>query len=134
MNGIEPPQASLNSAYVAVPHSSMSDEEDDQAQRPDGDHAPLLAPPTGPLAARHRPEDTHCLVYIIFFVLGIGSLLPWNFFITAKQYWLFKLSNSSQTDGHGEQPHSDLSVSVCVCIRVSVCVCDCVCVYVGDIS
>ncbi|KAG5266655.1 hypothetical protein AALO_G00234660 [Alosa alosa] len=109
MNGIEPPQASLNSAYVAVPHSSMSDDDEDRAQGPGGDQAPLLPATTGPLATRHSPEDTHYLVYIIFFVMGIGSLLPWNFFITAKQYWLFKLSNNSRTDGHGEPPHSDLS-------------------------
>ncbi|XP_058154970.1 equilibrative nucleoside transporter 3 isoform X3 [Dasypus novemcinctus] len=27
--------------------------------------------------------------------MGIGALLPWNFFITAKEYWLFKFRNSS---------------------------------------
>ena len=43
--------------------------------------------------------------------MGIGSLLPWNFFITAKHYWLYKLSNSTDHSGKEEQ-HSDLSVSV----------------------
>uniref|UniRef100_A0A8D2DK15 Solute carrier family 29 member 3 n=1 Tax=Sciurus vulgaris TaxID=55149 RepID=A0A8D2DK15_SCIVU len=42
-----------------------------------------------------RPEDRFNAAYIIFFCLGIGSLLPWNFFVTAKEYWAFKLRNCS---------------------------------------
>uniref|UniRef100_A0A3B5A7T4 Solute carrier family 29 member 3 n=1 Tax=Stegastes partitus TaxID=144197 RepID=A0A3B5A7T4_9TELE len=63
-----------------------------------------------PLAVRYSPEDSYCLVYIIFFLMGIGSLLPWNFFITAKHYWHFKLSNNSDHSS-GEEQSSDLSVS-----------------------
>ena len=33
------------------------------------------------------PEDTHNMAYYIFFLLGIGSLLPWNAFITASEYY-----------------------------------------------
>ncbi|GLD68543.1 netrin receptor UNC5B isoform X1 [Lates japonicus] len=54
------------------------------------------------------PEDSYCLVYIIFFLMGIGSLLPWNFFITAKHYWLYKLSNNTHHGGSEDQ-RSDLS-------------------------
>jgi equilibrative nucleoside transporter 1/2/3 len=32
-------------------------------------------------------------VFSIFFILGIGSLLPWNFFINAQQYFMYKLRN-----------------------------------------
>ncbi|CAG2244417.1 ENT1_2_3 [Mytilus edulis] len=42
-----------------------------------------------------EPKDRLNIVYIIFYVLGIGSLLPWNFFITAKDYFEFKLRNTS---------------------------------------
>lgn len=48
-----------------------------------------------PSGARSEPKDRLNLVYIVFYVLGIGSLLPWNFFITAKDYFEFKLRNSS---------------------------------------
>ncbi|XP_072347526.1 equilibrative nucleoside transporter 3 isoform X2 [Scyliorhinus torazame] len=44
---------------------------------------------------RQAPPDRFNAVYMIFFFLGIGSLLPWNFFCTAKQYWLYKLSNGT---------------------------------------
>uniref|UniRef100_A0A3Q0RNL4 Solute carrier family 29 member 3 n=1 Tax=Amphilophus citrinellus TaxID=61819 RepID=A0A3Q0RNL4_AMPCI len=76
------------------------------------DHSPSasLLPKSSPLplAVRYSPDDSYYLVYIIFFLMGIGSLLPWNFFITAKHYWLFKLSNNTHHSGNEEQ-HSDLS-------------------------
>lgn len=110
MNGLDSPQASLNSTYIVAQPSIMARDDVDKAldsEDPGGDQAPLLPPQssTTALATRHSPEDSHCLVYIIFFVLGIGSLLPWNFFITAKHYWLFKLSKGIEGS---DEPHSDL--------------------------
>lgn len=32
------------------------------------------------------PNDPYHVVYIIFYWLGMGSLLPWNFFISGKEY------------------------------------------------
>jgi equilibrative nucleoside transporter 1/2/3 len=34
----------------------------------------------------------------IFFVLGMGTLLPWNFFITPYSYWQDKLSTENSTN------------------------------------
>ncbi|XP_028836907.1 equilibrative nucleoside transporter 2-like isoform X2 [Denticeps clupeoides] len=40
------------------------------------------------------PEDRGWLVAIIFFILGIGTLLPWNFFMTASMYFNERLSTA----------------------------------------
>lgn len=36
------------------------------------------------------PEDKKNFVYIMFYWLGIGTLLPWNFFISVSEYWKYK--------------------------------------------
>ena len=36
------------------------------------------------------PVDRHKIVYIIFVWLGVGTLLPWNFFITQTSYWNYR--------------------------------------------
>jgi equilibrative nucleoside transporter 1/2/3 len=32
-----------------------------------------------------RPRDNYFFVYIVFYLLGMTTLLPWNFFITAEE-------------------------------------------------
>ncbi|MBN3326696.1 S29A3 protein, partial [Atractosteus spatula] len=99
MEGSETLQASVNSSYLNA------------AESLDDDRDPLLpseaeASPWFP--GTQRPHDSYNLVYAIFFLLGVGSLLPWNFFITAKHYWVYKLTNASgQADG--QVPRSNLS-------------------------
>ncbi|NWI10689.1 S29A3 protein, partial [Crypturellus soui] len=66
---------------------------------------PLLEEPSPDARSPPKPDDRLNGAYIIFFILGIGSLLPWNFFITAKQYWAFKLQNCS---GQPEPGAADL--------------------------
>ncbi|KAK7902201.1 hypothetical protein WMY93_018970 [Mugilogobius chulae] len=101
------PVPSLNSVYhptAFVDHDSDSDEVTDPSPT-----ASLLPNHSSvPLPVRYNPKDSYNLVYIIFFLLGIGSLLPWNFFITAKLYWLYKLSNHSLPHKPDDE-HSDLS-------------------------
>jgi len=36
------------------------------------------------------PRDKYRMVYIIFYWLGIGTLLPWNMFISVNAYWNHK--------------------------------------------
>ncbi|XP_037072363.1 equilibrative nucleoside transporter 1-like [Pollicipes pollicipes] len=39
--------------------------------------------------------DAPAIVYFIFYLLGMGTLLPWNFFITADSYWNYKFRNAT---------------------------------------
>ena len=41
------------------------------------------------------PADRYNLIYVIFYWLGMGSLLPWNFFISVNGYWKYKFRNVS---------------------------------------
>ena len=45
---------------------------------------------------KHRfgTKDKYNLAYLSFFLIGIGMLLPWNFFINADQYFKDKLKNN----------------------------------------
>ncbi|NWX92288.1 S29A3 protein, partial [Nothoprocta ornata] len=69
---------------------------------------PLLEEPSPDAWSGPKPGDRLNGAYIIFFILGIGSLLPWNFFITAKQYWAFKLQNCSGQPGPAARGATDL--------------------------
>ncbi|KAK8751945.1 hypothetical protein OTU49_011201 [Cherax quadricarinatus] len=44
------------------------------------------------------------VVYGCFLLLGLGTLLPWNFFITAQTYWDFKFRNTSHTNETMSEP------------------------------
>lgn len=77
------------------------------------DEEPLIEKSTVNRYSRQKPSDRLNGTYVIFFLLGIGSLLPWNFFITAKHYWMYKLQNCSDQAGPaGQAAASDLRVSV----------------------
>ncbi|XP_060895480.1 equilibrative nucleoside transporter 3 [Labrus mixtus] len=107
MDGTEQVQPSLNSSYVpSVGNHHVSEDEESEDTSPSASLLPKQS--SAPLAVRYSPEDSYCLVYIIFFLMGIGSLLPWNFFITAKHYWLYKLSNNTN-EGSDEEQRSPLS-------------------------
>ncbi|KAM9717965.1 equilibrative nucleoside transporter 2-like [Menidia menidia] len=45
------------------------------------------------------PQDRGCLVGIIFFILGQGTLLPWNFFMTASLYFQGRLNTTEVVNG-----------------------------------
>uniref|UniRef100_A0ACB8G8K0 Uncharacterized protein n=1 Tax=Sphaerodactylus townsendi TaxID=933632 RepID=A0ACB8G8K0_9SAUR len=47
--------------------------------------------PKGLRASQGTPKDSFHCVAIIFFLLGLGTLLPWNFFITAIPYFESRL-------------------------------------------
>ncbi|XP_069719997.1 equilibrative nucleoside transporter 3 [Phaenicophaeus curvirostris] len=72
------------------------------------DEEPLLEESLVNTHSRQKPSDRLHGAYVIFFLLGIGSLLPWNFFVTAKHYWMYKLQNCSDQAGQSGQVASDL--------------------------
>ncbi|XP_051001819.1 equilibrative nucleoside transporter 2 [Acomys russatus] len=49
------------------------------------------------MARGDAPRDSYHLVGISFFILGLGTLLPWNFFITAIPYFLGRLAGANST-------------------------------------
>ena len=53
-----------------------------------------------------EPPDHYSLIYIIFFIQGIGMLLPWNFFITASEYFSYKFRGNRSISQHFEQAFS----------------------------
>ncbi|XP_042331152.1 equilibrative nucleoside transporter 1 [Sceloporus undulatus] len=44
------------------------------------------------------PPDRYKAVWLIFFILGLGTLLPWNFFMTATKYFTDRLQEDSSVD------------------------------------
>lgn len=45
------------------------------------------------------PRDNFKMVYVIFYWLGIGTLLPWNMFITVVAYWNYKFRTIELSTG-----------------------------------
>ena len=59
------------------------------------------------------PRDKYNLVYIICCWLGIGMLLPWNFFYNVDGYWKYKFRDLDHANVTSEKQKfwaSDLSI------------------------
>ena len=52
-----------------------------------------LCPPSRPPSpkAPPAPGDPGGRVWLVFYLLGMTTLLPWNFFISVNDYWMFKV-------------------------------------------
>merc|ERR1719232_2552167 len=48
-------------------------------------------------ARRPVPEDRMRRVWLVFYMLGMTTLLPWNFFIAVNDYWNYKFHDVSNT-------------------------------------
>ncbi|XP_068606843.1 equilibrative nucleoside transporter 1-like [Brachionichthys hirsutus] len=53
--------------------------------------------------APSSPKDKYFGVWLIFFVLGLGTLLPWNFFMTATMYFTSRLKEPWLVDSSANQ-------------------------------
>nr|XP_023011796.1 equilibrative nucleoside transporter 3-like [Leptinotarsa decemlineata] len=67
-----------------------SDDEQFQHEFNRDDNKPLFKP--------LEPRDKFNTAYLIFCLLGIVSLLPWNFYVTADDYWMYKFRNVSKNE------------------------------------
>ncbi|XP_058826401.1 equilibrative nucleoside transporter 1 [Topomyia yanbarensis] len=68
---------------------------------------------------RIAPIDKYNFTYAVFYLLGMTTLLPWNFFVTAEEYWQNKFRNISSNDSTVLTPRqlefqSDLSIAASV--------------------
>lgn len=65
---------------------------------------------------QNAPEDRFNFNYIVFYFLGMTSILPWNFIMMAEEYWLYKFRNVSNINSTDLTPRqaeiqADLSMS-----------------------
>ncbi|XP_074899070.1 heat shock protein HSP 90-beta isoform X3 [Buteo buteo] len=55
------------------------------------------------MTARDGPQDRYKAVWLIFFILGLGTLLPWNFFMTAREYFISRLADPEEMSSSWNQ-------------------------------
>ncbi|XP_069811471.1 equilibrative nucleoside transporter 1 [Dendropsophus ebraccatus] len=61
------------------------------------------------------PKDRYNGVWLIFFMLGLGTLLPWNFFMTATMYFTSRLAEPADD----RMIPSDGNISASILLNVS---------------
>ncbi|OBS58436.1 hypothetical protein A6R68_10472, partial [Neotoma lepida] len=97
-------------------------------QEPEGGSCqPGTAENTGTMTTSHQPQDRYKAVWLIFFVLGLGTLIPWNFFMTATlrgteapntqplktpQYFTNRLDLSQNTSSAIDRSSEDTEASI----------------------
>uniref|UniRef100_A0A182MLN2 Equilibrative nucleoside transporter n=1 Tax=Anopheles culicifacies TaxID=139723 RepID=A0A182MLN2_9DIPT len=73
------------------------------------------------ISGGHRiaPTDKFNYTYLVFYLMGMTTMVPWNFFVTAEEYWQYKFRNVSSNDTSALTPRqlefqSDLSIAAAV--------------------
>ena len=62
--------------------------------------SPLFPPSRDPSPKLRAPKDSYRMVWLVFYMLGMTTLLPWNFFISVNDYWNFKFRDTEQNSTH----------------------------------
>ncbi|XP_032419866.1 equilibrative nucleoside transporter 1-like isoform X2 [Xiphophorus hellerii] len=85
--------------------------------------------------ATTSPKDKYLAVWVIFFMLGLGTLLPWNFFMTATMYFRNRLKDplptevsANQTEAAGQhqsvlQTKFNNVMTLCAMLPLLLCTC-----------
>ncbi|KAM5326062.1 equilibrative nucleoside transporter 1 isoform 2-T2 [Glossophaga mutica] len=63
------------------------------------------------MTTSQQPQDRYKAVWIIFFMLGLGTLLPWNFFVTATHYFTNRLDQSQNVSSVAAELDSNVQAS-----------------------
>ncbi|XP_014296757.1 equilibrative nucleoside transporter 1 [Microplitis demolitor] len=103
-----------------------SDSEFDEDNETEIDDSSVSVPDRKPFF-KPQPVDRYNLAYIVFYLLGINTLIPWSFFITADDYWMYKFrqihpnNSGSNNYTHTEilENKTDLQVSFTSYLNVS---------------
>lgn len=61
------------------------------------DDAIVTTKDSRPLFKSRDPQDRYSIAYLIFYFLGMTTLVPWNFFITANDYWMYKFRDVNES-------------------------------------
>lgn len=81
------------------------------------------------------PRDKYLGVWLIFFMLGLGTLLPWNFFMTATMYFTSRLKDPLMVDSSANQTEAAVDsrsaleakfnnvMTLCAMLPLLVCTC-----------
>ncbi|ROI80408.1 Equilibrative nucleoside transporter 1 [Anabarilius grahami] len=64
------------------------------------------------MTAVNAPQDRYKAVWIIFFILGLGTLLPWNFFMTATMYFTKRLKDPQTNGEHNKTANGTVVIEV----------------------
>ncbi|XP_071454799.1 equilibrative nucleoside transporter 3 isoform X2 [Hetaerina americana] len=75
--------------------SEVDDTGGNSAMEDDADTHVVVTRMDKPILKLREPSDRYHLAYTVFYILGMTTLLPWNFFITAEDYWMFKLRDTN---------------------------------------
>ncbi|OAD61279.1 Equilibrative nucleoside transporter 3 [Eufriesea mexicana] len=67
-----------------------SDSEFEDDLETEADDPNISVPDAKPFLKQYEPCDKYNLTYIVFYILGMNTLVPWSFLITADDYWMYK--------------------------------------------
>ncbi|XP_036783302.2 equilibrative nucleoside transporter 1 isoform X1 [Manis pentadactyla] len=76
-----------------------------------GNSEPGKTETTITMTTSHQPQDRYKAVWLIFFMLGLGTLLPWNFFMTATAYFTNRLDKSQNVSLVTTELNKDVQAS-----------------------
>ncbi|KAK4886608.1 hypothetical protein RN001_002879 [Aquatica leii] len=79
-----------NNKPLLDPISSDTDEDEIRIDNAINEDHIIVVKDEEPLFKAQEPKDKYLVAFFIFYFLGMTTLIPWNFFITAHDYWMFK--------------------------------------------